>query len=89
MGNRIWMTCSRCRRTTSFGLDGGVSENPVCTVCQFLGDRSLVWLLRNPAPERLARFFAAPPSRLREEREGRRGVDGTLDFEGDPRHDDG
>ena len=50
--------CERCGCKITYL---GVSDPPrECVLCKFLGDRSLVWLLRDPTPENIAAFRAAP-----------------------------
>ena len=85
MGDFRREKCEKCGLETSF--PDAPDLELVCAVCKFLGDRSLVALLADPSPERLAKFRAATPGRLRDEREGRRNADGLLNFEGDPRDD--
>lgn len=76
--------CERCGNTFAhFGAPPGPAE---CAVCEHLGDRSLVWLLKDPSPERLALFRAAPPGWLRFQRETGRASQ-WHDWKGDPRHE--
>jgi hypothetical protein len=85
---REYVKCERCENAFPWN---GIGERPVtCALCLHLGDRSLVWLLRDPTPERLALFRAAPPGHLRFQREtGGASAPQGRTFRGDPRHERG
>lgn len=81
-----WIACDRC--TNRFAFHGMVGETmpSTCKLCEYLGDRALVPLLRDPTPEAVARFMAAPPGHLRFQREtGRVVAPQSHTFRGDPR----
>ena len=68
------VACSRCGNDAKLP-EGSSLEAAECKLCESLGDRALVPLLRNPTPEAIARFLAAPKgSALFEAGLSRRGV---------------
>ena len=56
-GNESWLHGETVMRM----IDDGRDKTYECGTCVILGDRSLVKLLRDPTPERIAAFRASPP----------------------------
>lgn len=84
---RQWERCPGCG--SNYSLEVPVPEVlPECAVCEFLGPKSCVKLMRDPTPERIAAFRAAPPGWLRVQRDtGNPVLPRAVEFKGDPRHE--
>jgi hypothetical protein len=61
MAGTEWADCVGCGGMTVLPQSPGNKYVPECGTCKRLGDRSLVRLLKDPTPERIARFLAASP----------------------------